>query len=75
MSRLRHRLTALETPAGYATIGDMLDALSAGTDMPCNIDPRIAAFLDRPNILLVDKIDTETDLPQYAMHSSQEGMQ
>ena len=66
MSRLRHRLTALETPAGYATIGDMLDALSAGTDMPCNIDRRIAAFLDRPDILLIDKIDT--DLPPYAMH-------
>ena len=66
MSRLRHRLTALETPAGYATIGDMMDALSAGTDMPSNIDRRIAAFLDRPDILLIDKIDT--DLPPYAMH-------
>ena len=75
MSGMRRRLMALETIGGYATIGDMLDALSAGTDMPCNIDPRIAAFLDRPNILLVDKIDTETDLPQYAMHYSQEGMQ
>ena len=75
MSRLRHRLTALETPGGYATIGDMLDALSAGTDMPCNIDPRIAAFLDRPNILLVDDFDAHADLPRYAMHSCQEGMQ
>ena len=75
MSRLRHRLTALETPGGYATISDMLDALAAGADMPCNIDPRIAAFLDRPYILLVDKIDTETDLSPYATHSCQEGMQ
>ena len=75
MSSLRHRLTALETPGGYATIGDMLDALSAGTDMPCNIDPRITAFLDRPDILLIDKINTNTDLPRYAMHSCQEGIQ
>ena len=75
MSRLRHRLTALETPGGYATIGDMLDALSAGTDMPGNIDPRIAAFLDRPNILLDDDFDARADLSPYAMHSSQEGMQ
>ena len=75
MSGMRSRLTALETPGGYPTISDMLDALSARTDMPGNIDPRIAAFLDRPNILLVDKINTNTDLPQYAMHSSQEGMQ
>ena len=75
MSRLGHRLTALETPGGYPTISDMLDALSAGTDMPCNIDPRISAFLDRPDILLVDDFDTDTDLPRYAMHSCQEGMQ
>ena len=73
MSGMRSRLTALETPGGYATIGDILDVLSAGTDMPCNIDPRISAFLDRPDILLVDKIDT--DLPRYAMHYSQEGIQ
>ena len=75
MNGMRRRLMALETPGGYATIGDMLDALSAGTDMPCNIDRRIAAFLDRPDILLVDDFDTDTDLPRYAMHSSQEGMQ
>ena len=75
MSGMRRRLMALETPGNYATIGDMLDALEAGTDMPCNIDPRIAAFLDRPDILLVDKIDTDTDLPRYAMHSCLEGMQ
>ena len=68
MSGMRRRLTALETPGDYATIGDMLDALAAGADMPCNIDPRIAAFLDRPDILLIDKIDTDTDLPPYAMH-------
>ena len=75
MSRLRHRLTALETPGGYPTISDMLDALAAGTDMPCNIDPRIAAFLDLPDILLVDDFDARADLLRYAMHSCQEGMQ
>ena len=75
MSGMRRRLTALETPGGYPTIGDILDALAAGTDMPCNIDPRIAAFLDRPDILLVDDFDTDTDLPRYAMHSCQKGMQ
>ena len=75
MSRLGHRLTALETPGDYATIGDMLDALSAGTDMPGNIDPRIAAFLGRPDILPDDDFDARADLPRYAMHSCQEGMQ
>ena len=74
MNGMRRRLMALETPGGYATIGDMLDALSAGTDMPGNIDPRIAAFLERPNILLFDDFDTDTDLPRYAMHSCLEGM-
>ena len=68
MSGMRRRLTALETPGGYATIGDILDVLSAGTDMPGNIDPRIAAFLDRPNILLVDDFDAHADLPRYAIH-------
>ena len=43
--------------------------------MPCNIDPRIAAFLDLPDILLVDDFDARADLPRYAMHSCQEGMQ
>ena len=75
MSGMRRRLTALETPGGYATIGDILDVLSAGTDMPCNIDPRIAAFLDRPDILPYDDFDARADLSPYAMHSSQEGMQ
>ena len=75
MSGMRRRLTALETPGGYATIGDILDVLSAGTDMPCNIDPRIAAFLDRPDILLDNDFDARADLSPYAMHSCQKGMQ
>ena len=75
MNGMRRRLTALETPGGYATIGDMMDASEAGADMPCNIDPRIAAFLDRPDISLNNDIDARADLPRYAMHSSQEGMQ
>ena len=75
MSGMRRRLMALETPSGYATIGEMLDALAAGTDMPGNIDPRIAAFLDRSDILLIDDFDARADLPRYAMHSCEEGMQ
>ena len=75
MSGMRRRLMALETPGNYATIGDMLDVLSAGTDMPCNIDPRIAAFLDLPNILLDNDFDARADLSPYAMHSCQKGMQ
>ena len=62
MSGMRRRLTALETPGGYATIGDILDALAAGTDMPCNIDPRIVSFLNRPDVLLDTDFDADLEL-------------
>ena len=62
MTGLRRRLSALETPGGYATIGDMLDALDDETDMPSNIDPRIVSFLNRPDVLLDTDFDGDVDL-------------
>ena len=65
MTGLRRRLSALETPSGYATIGDMLDALDDETDMPSNIDPRIVSFLNRPDVLLDIDFDTEVSASEF----------
>ena len=75
MNGLRRRLTALESPGGYATIGDMLDALDAGADMPSNIGPRIVSFLNRPDVLLDTDFDADADVSPYGMHSEREGAQ
>lgn len=64
MNGLRRRLTSLESPGGYATISDMLDALEAGTDMPSNIDPRLVSFVNRPDVLLDTDFDTEVSAPE-----------
>lgn len=65
MNGLRRRLASLESPGGYATIGDMLNALDAKTNMPNNIDPRIVSFLNRPYILLDIDFDTEVSASEF----------
>ena len=65
MNGLRRRLASLESPGGYATIGDMLDALDTNTDMPNNIDPRIVSFLNRPDVLLDTDFDTDVSASDF----------
>ena len=60
---------------GDATIGDMLDALDAGADMPNNNDPRIVWFLDRPDVLLDTDFDADADVALCVTHIERKGIQ
>ena len=75
MNGLRRRLTALESPAGYATIGDMLDALEAGNEMPSDIDPRITSFFNGSDVLLDSDFDSDANVSPYGAYVEREGMQ
>ena len=75
MNGLRRRLTALESPSGYATIGDMLDALEAGNEMPSDIDPRITSFFNGSDVLLDMDFDADADMALCATHIEQKGVQ